>query len=264
MSIFPIHLPYFDPAIFEIAGFEIRWYSIAYIAGIIYANFLLKKANQELQFLSAQAYDQWIVWAVLSIIIGGRLGYVLFYGANYFEHPLEIFMTWHGGMSFHGGLIGSIIGMWLFCKKYQVKFFKLTDVLAIAAPIGIFLGRITNFINLELYGRVTDSNYGFIFPNVDSLPRHPSQLYEAFFEGIIIFITLTYLKNHYKPAKNTGFLSAMFLILYGIFRIILENFRSPDVQIGFIMTHFTMGQILSLPIIIFGFFLLNQSIKNQY
>ncbi len=238
MTIFPIELPYFDPVMIKIAGYGIRWYSLAYIIGIIFGNFIIKKANQKQQFLSPTAYDEWMIWAILSILIGGRLGYVLFYGSDYFEHPLEIFMTWHGGMSFHGGLFGAIFGMWLFCKKYQLEFLKLTDVLVIAAPIGLFLGRIANFVNMELYGRITGSNYGFIFPNVDQLPRHPSQIYEAFFEGIIIFIILFYLSKYSKSAKKTGFLSAIFLILYGSFRIILENFRQPDEQIGFLLNYF--------------------------
>ncbi len=260
---FPIHLPYLDPVMIKIAGFEIRYYSIAYIIGILFANFLIKKANQKEPFLSPKAYDEWMIWAVLSILIGGRLGYILFYGANYFEHPLEIFMIWHGGMSFHGGIAGIIFGMWLFCKKYQVEFFKLTDVLAIATPIGLFLGRIANFINMELYGRITGSNYGFIFPNAGPLPRYPSQLYEAFFEGIVIFIILFCLNKYSKLAKKTGFLSAVFLILYGSFRIILENFREPDEQLGFLLNYFTMGQLLSLPLIIAGLLILKKSIKNN-
>jgi phosphatidylglycerol:prolipoprotein diacylglycerol transferase len=259
---FPIYLPNFDPVMVKIAGFEIRWYSIAYIIGILTANLLIKKANQKQQFLSPKAYDEWMIWAVLSILIGGRLGYILFYSVNYFSHPLEIFMIWHGGMSFHGGLVGVIFGMWLFCKKYQVKFFKLSDVLAIAAPIGIFLGRIANFVNMELYGRITGSNYGFIFPNAGPLPRHPSQIYEAFFEGIIIFFILFCLNKYSKLVKNTGFLSGIFLILYGSFRIILENFREPDEQLGFLLNYFTMGQILSLPLIMAGLVIIKKSIKK--
>ncbi len=246
----------------KIAQFEIRWYSIAYIIGIIAANFLIKKASQKEQFLSPKAYDEWMIWAVLSILIGGRLGYILFYSVNYFAHPLEIFMIWHGGMSFHGGLAGVIFGMWLFCKKYQVEFFKLSDVLAIATPIGLFLGRIANFVNMELYGRITDSNYGFIFPNAGPLPRHPSQIYEAFFEGIVIFVILFYLNKYSKLAKNTGFLSGTFLILYGSFRIILENFREPDEQLGFLLNYFTMGQILSTPLIVIGLIIIKKSIKK--
>jgi phosphatidylglycerol:prolipoprotein diacylglycerol transferase len=259
---FPIHLPYLDPVMIKIAGFEIRYYSIAYIIGILAANFLIKEANQKEKFLSPKAYDEWMIWAVLSILIGGRLGYILFYGTNYFDHPLEIFMIWHGGMSFHGGLAGIIFGMWLFCKKYQIKFFKLSDVLAMATPIGLFLGRIANFVNMELYGRITNSNYGFIFPNAGPLPRHPSQLYEAFFEGIVIFIILFCLNKYSKLAKNTGFLSGAFLILYGSFRIIFENFREPDEQLGFLLNYFTMGQLLSMPLIIAGILIVKKSIKK--
>lgn len=250
---FPIILPTLDPIIFSIGPLAIRWYSLAYITGILFTLFWLKKCNDKEKFLSAAAYDDWMIWAVLSVILGGRFGYVFFYNAEYFlHHPLQIFAFWQGGMSFHGGLLGSILGMWLFAKKYKVNYLQLTDVLAVAAPVGLFCGRLANFMNMELYGRVTGSNFGIIFPNAGDLPRHPSQLYEALLEGVLSFVILLSVHHFSKHAKQQGFLSGLFLILYGSFRILIENFREPDEQIGFLFAKITMGQILSLPLILIG------------
>jgi phosphatidylglycerol:prolipoprotein diacylglycerol transferase len=251
---FPIILPEFDPVFFSIGPLDIRWYSLAYIGGILFTLFWLKKCNEKTKFLSEKAYEDWLTWAILSILLGGRFGYVFFYNAEYFlENPLEIFAFWHGGMSFHGGLLGAILGMWIYAKKYKINFLQLTDCLVVAAPVGLFLGRLANFINLELYGRVTGSNFGMIFPNAGDLPRHPSQLYEAFLEGIVLFAILFSLRNRFN---SEGKLSGIFLIFYGSFRIIIENFREPDEQIGFFFDKITLGQLLSLPLIMIGFFLL--------
>lgn len=253
---FPIHLPPLDPVIFSIGPLAIRWYSVAYIIGILFALFWLKKSNDREKFLSESAYDNWLTWAILSIILGGRLGYVLFYNLPYFiENPLEIFAFWHGGMSFHGGLLGAIFGMWLFARHYKIDFLQLTDNLSIAAPIGLFCGRIANFINMELYGRVTGSDFGVIFPTGGPLPRHPSQLYEAFLEGIVLFIILISLKHFTKISQFKGKLSGVFLIFYGSFRAFVEIFREPDEQIGFLFDYLTLGQILSLPLVLFGIYL---------
>jgi phosphatidylglycerol:prolipoprotein diacylglycerol transferase len=254
---FPIILPEIDPIALSLGPIAIRWYSLAYIAGILFALFWLKKLNQKDNFLSQKAYDDWLVWAVLSIMIGGRLGYVFFYNSSYFlENLLEIFAFWQGGMSFHGGLLGSIFGMWLFAKKYKVNFLQLTDALSIAAPIGLFFGRLANFVNMELYGRVSGSNFGIIFPNAGDLPRHPSQLYEAALEGILLFLILFSLNNFTKIRQVKGCLSGLFLVFYGSFRILIENFREPDTQIGFLFDNVTMGQLLSLPLILLGIFLI--------
>ena len=253
---FPIILPEIDPIALSLGPIAIRWYSLAYIAGILFTLFWLKKLNQKDNFLSQKAYDDWLVWAVLSIILGGRLGYVFFYNSSYFlENPLEIFAFWQGGMSFHGGLLGSIFGMWLFAKKYKVNFLQLTDALSIAAPVGLFFGRLANFVNMELYGRVSGSNFGIIFPNAGDLPRHPSQLYEAALEGILLFLILFSLNNFTKIRQVKGCLSGLFLVFYGSFRILIENFREPDTQIGFLFDNVTMGQLLSLPLILLGIFL---------
>ncbi len=259
-----ITLPYINPNILEIGPIAIRWYSLAYIAGILFALFWLKKCNQKNKIMSQKAYDDWLLWAVLSIIIGGRLGYVLFYNLPFFlSHPLEIAAIWHGGMSFHGGLCGSIIGLWLFCKKYKIEFFKLTDVMAVATPFGIFFGRIANFINMELYGRATESDYGIIFPNAGDFPRHPSQLYEAFLEGFLLFIILISLHKFTKIKDKSGVLSGIFLAFYGLSRIIVENFREPDEQIGFIFNKITLGQLLSLPLILCGILIIIFSFKKK-
>ncbi len=258
---FPIILPELDPILISIGPLAIRWYSLAYITGILFALFWLKHDNKKENFLSEKAYDDWLIWAVGSIILGGRAGYVLFYNLLYFlDHPLEIFAFWQGGMSFHGGLLGSIFGMWIFAKKYKIDFLKLTDSLSVAAPVGLFFGRLANFINMELYGRVTNSDFGVIFPNGGDLPRHPSQLYEAFLEGLIIFAILLSLRYFTKIQNRRGLTSGIFLILYGFFRILSENFREPDLQIGFFdfgtQLQITMGQILSLPIILTGIFII--------
>ncbi|MFT6332228.1 MAG: phosphatidylglycerol:prolipoprotein diacylglycerol transferase [Lentimonas sp.] len=250
---FPIILPNIDPILVSLGPIAIRWYSLAYIAGILFTWFLLKYFNKKKPLMSKEAFDDWLFWAVMGIIIGGRLGYVLFYNFGfYLENPLQILAVWQGGMSFHGGLFGSIISMFLFCKKHKINFLELTDVLAIAAPIGLFFGRISNFINMELYGRVTGSNFGIIFPNAGNLPRHPSQLYEAFLEGLLIFIILFSLTKFTKIKDKPGILSALFLIFYGLGRIFVEQFREPDAQIGLLFDYLTAGQLLSLPLILLG------------
>ncbi len=217
--------------------------------------------------MSAAAYDDWLLWAVFSIILGGRFGYVFFYNSQYFlSNPLEIFAIWQGGMSFHGGLLGAILGMWIFAKKYKINFLQLTDALAVAAPVGLFFGRLANFVNLELYGRVSGSSFGIIFPGAGNLPRHPSQLYEAGLEGILLFLVLFSLNNLTKIRKYCGALSGLFLVLYGSFRMAIEHFREPDAQIGFVFYDITMGQVLSLPLILLGIFLLffcQKTSKNQ-
>ena len=255
---FIVEVPIINPVALQIGYVAIRWYSLAYIFGLISALLFLKKINQKYHLMTAKAEESWINWAILGIIIGGRLGYVIFYNFSfYLLHPLDILKIWQGGMSFHGGLIGSIVAMYFFCKKYHVNFLKLCDCIAIISPIGIFFGRIANFINLELYGRVTNSeNYGFIFTAIDNQKRHPSQLYEAILEGIIPFLILYILSRNSKIISKLGLLSGMFLILYGSARIFVENFREPDSHIGFIANQMTMGQILSLPIVLIGLFLI--------
>ncbi|WP_440669951.1 prolipoprotein diacylglyceryl transferase [Candidatus Pelagibacter sp. HIMB1483] len=252
----------FDPVAIEILSIEIRWYSLAYIIGILLGWILSKKifiSNPKVN----EKFDDYITYLILGIIIGGRLGYVLFYNLSfYFNNPLDIFKIWEGGMSFHGGVIGIIIGTILFAKKNNQNLFNYLDVVAFVAPIGIFFGRIANFINSELYGTETNVVWAVKFIQIDNLYRHPSQLYEALFEGIILFLILIYFrKKHF--AKNPGFISGIFLIFYSIFRFTIEFYRVPDEQLGYLLFHLTMGQIISLFFLLFGFYLVITKYENK-
>lgn len=265
-----INLPIFSGDVFSMGFIHIKWYSLAYIFGLIFAWQLLKFFNKKynLNIYSeknkSKFCDDFFVYGVSGIVLGGRLAYVLFYNFSYFIYrPLEIFALWHGGMSFHGGFVGALLASLLLCKKYNIKYLKFTDILSCVAPIGLFLGRIANFINLELYGKPTNGNWGFIFPTTgDNIPRHPSQLYEAFLEGIVIFILMLLISKKYK-FKTLGLNSSLFLIFYGMFRFIIEFFREPDAQLGYIFGFLTMGQLLSFPLIFGGIYLLLK-IKKQY
>jgi phosphatidylglycerol:prolipoprotein diacylglycerol transferase len=250
--------PSIDPIIISFGYIDIRWYSLAYIFAFIFGSILIKKYNNKsLKLLSDVQIDRFFIWAVVGVIIGGRIGYVIFYQTNLiFINPLYIFEIWKGGMSFHGGLIGMIFSIYLFSKKINVNFFYLSDLVSLVAPIGLFLGRISNFINTELYGRITDFPFAIIYPQIDNNPRHPSQLYESFFEGIILFIILFIYFN--KGPKNypVGNISALFLILYSIFRFVIEYFREPDLHLGLFYNYFSMGQILCIPLFFIGLIIL--------
>ncbi len=246
--------PDISPIMFSVGPIAIRWYSMAYLAGILLAWWLVLKniAKYQLSY-TRQSIDDLVFYATLGIILGGRLGYVIFYGTDLFwKNPLEIFAVWKGGMSFHGGVLGVIIAVYWFARKYKYRFLGVTDLIVLYAPIGICCGRLANFINDELWGRVTDVPWAVRFPNGGYLPRHPSQLYEAFFEGVVMFAVLNWLWR-YKPVRDRhGLVSALFIVLYGIFRISMEQFREPDVQLGYFFSFLTMGQLLSLPLIIVG------------
>lgn len=250
--------PSIDPILISLGFLDIRWYSLSYIFTFIFGSILIKKLNKKsLNKLSDIQIDKFFVWAVLGVIIGGRVGYVLFYQLQlFFQDPLYIFQIWKGGMSFHGGLIGMILAIYLFAKQNNLSFFYLSDLVSIVAPIGLFLGRISNFINTELYGRVTDFPFAFIYPLIDNNPRHPSQLYEAFFEGLVLFIILylIFIKNSKK--YSAGIISAYFLILYSIFRFLIEFLREPDLHLGLYLNYFSMGQILCIPIFFAGILIL--------
>jgi len=241
----------FDPVAFQIMSFEIRWYSLAYILGILIGWILCKKIlikNLDIN----QKFDDYITYIIIGIIIGGRVGYVLFYNFNYYINNIfDIFKIWQGGMSFHGGLLGIIVASILFAKKNNQDAFVYTDLVSLVAPIGIFFGRLANFINSELYGKVTEVPWAVTFVQVDNLSRHPSQLYEAFFEGIILFILLLYFRNKNFLAKP-GLISGLFLIFYSVFRFCIEFFRVPDEQIGYLIFNLSMGQIISLVFIMIG------------
>ena len=253
--------PSIEPVILSLGIFDNRWYSLAYIASFIIGSIIIKYLNKKLlNILSNKQIDSFFIWSILGVIIGGRVGYVLFYQTSYFfANPIYILKIWTGGMSFHGGLIGIIISIYLFCRKNNIQFFYLSDLVSIVAPIGLFFGRIANFINNELYGKVTNFPFAMIYPEVDFQPRHPSQLYEAFLEGIILFIILFTYFNKTKSDPTIGKISGLFLILYSIFRIFIEFFREPDSHIGLIFNIASMGQILSIPLLIIGIMFFKKS-----
>ena len=235
----------FDPVAFQIFSFEIRWYSLAYIFGIIFG-WLYCKKNLIKDKKLLNLFDDLITYLIIGIILGGRLGYVIFYNLKYYlDNFSEILMIWNGGMSFHGGLIGIILATAIFSKKHKINSYIFLDLIALVAPIGLFLGRIANFINSELYGRETDVFWSVKFVAIDNISRHPSQIYEAIFEGLILFFLL----NHFAKKdsfKNPGLISSMFLIFYSFFRFILEFFRAPDYQIGYLIYQLTLGQFISI------------------
>jgi phosphatidylglycerol---prolipoprotein diacylglyceryl transferase len=245
-----------DPVLINFGVFEIRWYSLAYILGILIGWWLAKKIivfkikNKDI-FFDIKLFDDLISYIIISIILGGRIGYVIFYNSSYYyNNPIDILKIWEGGMSFHGAMIGVIIGTYLFSKKIKINSFFFLDIIACVAPLGIFFGRIANFINSELHGKPSDIFFSVIFPKIDMLPRHPSQIYEAILEGVILFsilITIILKKN-----IKIGTCSSLFMILYGVFRILAEQFREPDVHIGYIFGLFSMGSILSFIMILAG------------
>ena len=250
--------PNIDPVVVHIGSFGVRWYSLAYIAGILLGwRYIAKEhARKPIPNLSAKALEDIVTWAVVGIIGGGRLGYVLFYKPTYYmEHPSQILHLWEGGMSFHGGLVGVITAFVLFCRKYDIRFFALIDVIACATPFGLFFGRIANFINGELYGRVTDVPWAMVFPRGGDLPRHPSQLYEAALEGIVLFAILYYMLKYTNARSKPGMLGGTFIAGYATARMIVECFREPDEFLGFFLGYVTMGQILSLPMLVYGLYL---------
>ena len=250
-----------DPVLIDFGFIAIRWYSLAYIFGVFIGWWFGKKIiihilrDNDLKF-NVRDFDDLITYIIISLIIGGRVGYIIFYNLGYYiSNPLDILKIWEGGMSFHGALIGIIFGTYLFSKTKSVSTFFLLDVIACVSPIGIFLGRIANFINGELIGKATNVTWSVIFPAVDLLPRHPSQLYEAVLEGAVLFLILNnlILRRGYKM----GTCSYLFLIYYGIFRIISEFFRQPDPQLGYLFNFFSMGTLLSFLMIIAGLVILN-------
>jgi len=257
-------IPYPDisPEIIRIGPLAIRWYGIMYLIGFALSYLLVKyqiKKKRQKTEVKKQAAGKRLLsldiaslysYLIIGLLLGARLGFVVFYGLSYYiQYPLEIFAIWHGGMSFHGGLIGSIIAGILFCRKMKINAWQVSDLVIVTAPLGVGLGRIGNFINGELYGRVTNVPWAMIFPDGGPLPRHPSQIYQFFLEGMILFAILWILKDRgFRP----GIISSLFAILYGVFRFFIEFFREPDPQLGFIVSFLTMGQILSVAMILIG------------
>jgi phosphatidylglycerol---prolipoprotein diacylglyceryl transferase len=257
--------PDIDPIALQIGPLAVRWYALAYVVGVLlgwwYAQFL---ARMNPKGPSPELYGEVLSWVVFGVLLGGRLGYMLFYNAPYYlQHPEEIFMIWKGGMSFHGGALGVIIGCWFFCQRHKISYLAFMDILVCVVPIGLFFGRVANFINGELFGRVTDVPWGVVFPHGGPEPRHPSQLYEAGLEGLALFIVLGLMARSMKIRAREGMISGVFLLGYALSRAALEHFRQPDTQIGYLWFGLTMGQILCIPMAAFGLWLILRSNKTS-
>jgi phosphatidylglycerol:prolipoprotein diacylglycerol transferase len=261
---FVIPFPAIDPVLVRFGPFAIRWYALAYIVGLVvgwqYLRWLVQRPGWK---MTPEQLDDFLVYATLGVVLGGRIGYILFYQLGfYLQHPLDMLAVWQGGMSFHGGLLGVVVASALFARRCGLPILEVGDTVVCAAPIGLFLGRIANFINGELWGRPSDVPWAMVFPNAGPLPRHPSQLYEAGLEGVLLFLVMTFLALRPRAAGSEGRLTGAFLIGYGVFRCIGEMFREPDIQLGFLVGGLTMGQILSLPMIVVGLALVAWSYRG--
>jgi phosphatidylglycerol:prolipoprotein diacylglycerol transferase len=259
-----IAYPAIDPVLVEIGPFAIRWYALAYLAGILlgwrWGRWL---ARHSPHLARPEDVDDFVVWATLGIVLGGRLGYVLFYRPGYYlNDPLAALEIWHGGMSFHGGLLGVVIAGCTFCHLRRIRTIAFADIIFCATPFGLFFGRLANFINGELVGRTTDVPWAMVFPGYGPLPRHPSQLYQAALEGVLLFLVLFLLWRIKTVRDRPGLLSGAFLVGYGIFRSIGELFREPDAHLGFILGPLTMGQLLSLPLIGIGAWMIQRAARQ--
>lgn len=257
--------PDIDPVLVEFGPIAIRWYSLSYIAGLLLGWWYVRDLAQRKKApVTRQQIDDFLLWATFGVIAGGRLGYVLFYKPGfYFTNPSEILQVWDGGMSFHGGLLGVILAMWLFAQRHKIPLFRFTDLIATAAPIGLFLGRVANFINGELWGRATDVPWAMVFPGAGPYPRHPSQLYEAFGEGLVLFGLLFYLARRADALQRPGLCSGVFVLGYGLARFLVEFVREPDAHLGPVIGFATMGQILTIPMIALGLWLIWQATPSR-
>ena len=254
-----------DPIAFSVGPFSVRWYGIAYVMGFVLGAVVVWRTQRRWHLnLTIDDLLTLMIGIALGVIIGGRLGYCLFYGDGYyFAHPLHIFMTFEGGMSFHGGLIGGILGGWISCKFTGLSPRTMLDLGLMAAPLGLFFGRCANFVNGELWGKPTDLPWGVTFETGGGIARHPSQLYEALLEGVVIFIVLQLLSRK-RPAPPQGLITGTFLVLYGVFRILIEFVRVPDIQLGYLVGFLTMGQLLSIPLILAGLIEIILALKRQW
>ncbi|WFU62943.1 prolipoprotein diacylglyceryl transferase [Bradyrhizobium brasilense] len=266
-----IDFPVFNPVALSLGPIVIRWYALAYIVGIvlgwIYARSLIKKERLwgGPAPITLPQLDDFILWVTIGIIVGGRTGYVLFYNLPFFiAHPAEILELWKGGMSFHGGFLGCVAAVMLFARRNNIPILSLGDITTAVAPIGLFLGRLANFINSELWGRHADPRlpWAMIFPNGGPLPRHPSQLYEAGLEGIVLFAALA-IMIRMGALKRPGLILGSFITIYGVARIIGEHFREPDPQLGFLWGGLTMGMLLSVPMIIVGVIIITAAVRRR-
>ena len=255
---FVIPYPMIDPVLFQFGPVAIRWYSLAYIAGLLLAwRYMLALAKHPPPPAGALDIDDFMVWATLGVVLGGRLGYVIFYKPEfYLDNPLAILQVWRGGMSFHGGMLGVLVAGTIFARRRSIGYLAFADLLSRAAPIGLFLGRLANFINGELLGRVTEVPWAMVFPGGGDAPRHPSQLYEAALEGLGLFVLLYALGRMEGVRRRAGLLTGVFLSGYALARSLAELFRQPDVHIGFLLGGTTMGQLLSAPMLAIGVYLI--------
>ena len=261
----------FDPVLIDLGLLKIRWYSIAYILGIlagwIYAIKIIKITTinySNFDQIKKSNFDDLVIYLIVGIVLGGRCGYIIFYNFEYYsQNFFEVFKIWHGGMSFHGGLLGVIISVLFYSKKTNTNFFKYADIISCVAPIGIFLGRISNFINGELYGKISTLPWAVIFPNGGSAPRHPSQIYEAIFEGLVLFVIINYLAIKKNLLLEPGYVSGLFLIFYSVLRIFVEIFREPDAHLGVFFNYFSLGVLLSILSLIVGLLIILSIKKNE-
>ena len=258
--------PDISPVALDFGVIKIRWYALSYIAGILLSWYLILRIIKlkEIDVNTKQVSDL-VGNAMIGIIIGGRLGYVLFYNPDYyFNNLIEIFKIWNGGMSFHGGFLGVVFAIIYSSKLFKVPILTFSDLIALVTPVGLFFGRLANFVNGELYGRMTNHPFGIVFPTGGDLPRHPSQLYEALFEGVILFIILWIMASTFNLLKRPGLITSYFIFLYGLFRFFIEFYREPDEHIGLLYFELSMGQILSIPMILTGlYFSIIFSKKNK-
>jgi len=259
----------FSPIFIDLVFFQIRWYSIAYIMGIVLGwwfanriienNTIYKRSN-----ITTKIFDDLIIYIIIGIIMGGRIGYIVFYNLEYYsENFIDSFKLWEGGMSFHGGLIGVVFGTIIFSKIKKINFFRIADIIACVSPIGIFFGRLANFINGELYGKVSSVPWAIIFPKIDNFPRHPSQIYEAILEGLILLLVVNFFSFKKNMILEKGYTSGIFLIFYSIFRLLSEIFREPDNHIGYFFDYYSMGMILSFGTLISGLLIILYIKKNE-
>ena len=266
-----IPFPAIDPVAISLGPLQVRWYALAYIVGLLlavaWAKWLLRR--EELwrpgkPFMTPQQMDDFMLWAMAGVVFGGRIGYVLFYNLPfYLSHPGEILSVWKGGMSFHGGFLGVILAAWLFCRRHSLRLDRMLDLAAASVPIALFLGRLANFVNGELWGKVTDVPWAFVFPRAGDLPRHPSQLYEAALEGLVLFAVLWLLIRRGALARP-GLVAGAFTLGYGISRFLVEFVRQPDAQIGYLAGGWlTMGMVLSLPLMAIGLWLIARALRHD-
>ncbi len=261
---YAIAFPAIDPVALEIGPLAIRWYALAYVVGILLGwRYMIVLARRSPARIAARDIDDFVLWATLGVVLGGRLGYVLFYKPDYFlDHPGEVLAMWQGGMSFHGGVCGMVLASVAFARTRRIAWPALGDLICAAVPIGLFLGRLANFINGELYGRTTTAAWGMVFPGGGPLARHPSQLYEAVLEGLVLFAILALLAGRGRALERPGLVSGAFFAGYAIARGFAELFRQPDVHLGFLVLGTTMGQLLSLPLLLAGLYLIFRACRR--